>query len=114
LAGVTAYAVARRRKEIGIRMALGARSSQVLRLVIREGTVMIAVGSSLGFAGAFLVSRVLSSLTFQLNQLFDKGTGDPALLFGAPLLLASIAMLACYLPARRSARIDPLAALRDE
>ncbi len=114
LAGVTAYAVARRRKEIGIRMALGARSSQVLRLVMREGAVMVAIGSALGFAGAVLVSRVLSAITFQLSQLFDKGTRDPKLLIGAPLLLASLAMLACYLPARRSARIDPLTALRDE
>ncbi len=114
LAGVTAYAVARRRKEIGIRMALGARSSQVLRLVMREGAAMVAIGSALGFAGAVLVSRVLSAITFQLSQLFDKGTRDPKLLIGAPLLLASLAMLACYLPARRSARIDPLSALRDE
>ena len=114
LAGVTAYAVARRRKEIGIRMALGARSSQVLRLVMREGAVMVAIGSALGFAGAVLVSRVLSAITFQLSQLFDKGTRDPKLRIGAPLLLASLAMLACYLPARRSARIDPLTALRDE
>ena len=114
LAGVTAYAVARRRKEIGIRMALGARSSQVLRLVMREGAAMVAIGSALGFAGAVLVSRVLSAITFQLSQLFDKGTRDPRLLIGAPLLLASLAMLACYLPARRSARIDPLTALRDE
>jgi macrolide transport system ATP-binding/permease protein len=114
LAGVTAYAVARRRKEIGIRMALGARSSQVLRLVMKEGAVMVAVGSALGFAGAFLVSRALSSLTFQLSQVFDKGAGDLPLLIGAPLLLAALAMLACYLPARRSAGIDPLTALRDE
>jgi predicted permease len=114
LAGVTAYAVARRRKEIGIRMALGARSSQVLRLVMKEGAVMVAIGSALGFAGAFLVSRALSSITYQLSQAFDKGTADPLLLIGAPLLLASLAMLACYLPARRSARIEPLAALRDE
>jgi predicted permease len=114
LAGVTAYAVARRRKEIGIRMALGARSSQVLRLVMKEGAVMVAIGSALGFGGAFLVSRALSSLNYQLNRLFDQRTGDPVLVFGAPLLLVSIALLACYLPARRSARTDPLTALRDE
>lgn len=75
---------------------------------------MVAIGSALGFAGAVLVSRVLSAITFQLSQLFDKGTRDPKLRIGAPLLLASLAMLACYLPARRSARIDPLTALRDE
>jgi len=114
LAGVTTYAVARRRKEIGIRMALGARSSQVLRLVMKEGAVMVAIGSALGFGAAFLVSRALSSLTYRLSQLFDQRSSDPVLVFGAPLLLLTIAMLACYLPARRSARIDPLTALRDE
>jgi predicted permease len=114
LAGVTAYAVARRRKEIGIRMALGARSSQVLRLVMKEGAVMVTVGLALGFVGAIAVSRLLSSFLYQLAQAFHNGTSDPRLLIGAPLLLASIAMLACYLPARRSTRIDPLAALRDE
>ena len=103
LAGVTAYAVARRRKEIGIRMALGARSSQVLRLVMREGTVMVAVGSALGFAGAFLVSRVLSSLTFQLNQLFDKG----------PAIRRSwLARRCCSRPSRCSPVIFPPAARR--
>lgn len=114
LAGVTAYAVARRRKEIGIRMALGARGYQVLRLVMKEGTVMVAIGSAMGFAGAFLISRALSSLTFQLDQLFAERTNDPLLLIGAPVLLAGIALLACYLPARRSAHMDPLTALRDE
>jgi putative ABC transport system permease protein len=114
LAGVTAYAVARRRKEIGIRMALGARGFQVLRLVMKEGAVMVAIGSAIGFAGAVLISRALSSLTFQLNQLFAQRTNDPLLLIGAPLLLAGVALLACYLPASRSARMDPLTALRDE
>jgi predicted permease len=114
LAGVTAYAVARRRKEIGIRMALGARGFQVLRLVMKEGAVMVAIGSAIGFAGAFLISRALSSLTFQLDQLFAERTNDPLLLIGAPVLLAGIALLACYLPARRSAHMDPLTALRDE
>jgi predicted permease len=114
LAGVTAYAVARRRKEIGIRMALGARSSQVLRLVMKEGTILVAIGSAFGFAGAFLISRALSSMTNQFAATFASSTHDPLLLIGAPMLLATLAMLACYLPARRSARIDPLAALRDE
>ena len=114
LAGVTAYAVARRRKEIGIRMALGARSSQVLRLVMKEGTALVAIGSALGFAGAFVISRALSSISNQLANVFGSSVHDPRLLIGAPLLLASIALLACYLPARRSAGIDPLAALRDE
>ncbi len=111
LAGVTAYAVARRRKEIGIRMALGARSGQVLRLVLKEGTALVAVGSVVGFAGAFAISRVLSAVTNQFAEVFASTTGDPVLLIGAPLLLAGLAMLACYIPARRSTKIDPLMAL---
>ncbi len=111
--GVTAYAVARRRKEIGIRMALGARSAQVLRLVLKEGAVMVAIGSVAGFFGAFLLYRVLAHNLFSAADLAERGS-DPALLIGAPLLLASLALLACYLPARRATRINPLASLRDE
>jgi putative ABC transport system permease protein len=114
LAGVTAYAVAQRHKEIGIRMALGARSGQVLRLVLREGAALVAAGSVAGFVGAFFISRALSALTAELAQAFGATSRDPLLLIGAPLLLASLAMLACYLPARRATRIDPLAALRQE
>ncbi len=114
LAGVTAYAVARRRKEIGIRMALGAQRSQVLRLVMKEGATLVAIGSALGFAGASLISRTLSSFSSELSEVLGSSVRNPLLLIGAPLLLASLAMFACYLPARRSARIDPLAALRDE
>jgi len=114
LAGVTAYSVARRRKEIGIRMALGARKGQVLRLVLREGSALVAIGSVLGLAAAFAVSRALSALTSILGNAFHVGINDPRLVFGAPLLLAGLAMLACYIPARRSTQIDPLQALREE
>jgi len=114
LAGVTAYAVARRRKEIGIRMALGARKAQVLRLVLREGTALVTVGTVLGFLGAMAMVKVLSALTSIFVDAFSVATNDPRLLVGAPLLLAALAMFACYVPARRSARIDPLKALRDE
>jgi macrolide transport system ATP-binding/permease protein len=114
LAGVTAYAVARRTKEIGIRMALGARPSQVLRLVMQEGATLVVVGTVLGFAGAVLLSRALSSMTAELARAFGASTGDPLLLIGAPLLLAGLAILACYLPARKATEIDPLAALRQE
>jgi len=114
LAGVTAYAVARRRKEIGIRMALGARQVQVLRLVLREGAALVTVGTVLGFLGAIAMVKILSSLTSIFVDSFKVATNDPRLLVGAPLLLASLAMLACYLPARRSAKIDPLQALREE
>ncbi|MCD6032178.1 MAG: transporter related, partial [Thermomicrobiales bacterium] len=114
LAGVTAYAVARRTKEIGIRMALGASPGQVLRLVMREGIALVIVGTALGFTGAVLVSRALASMTAELARAFGASAGDPLLLVGAPLLLGALAILACYLPARRATRIDPLAALRQE
>jgi putative ABC transport system permease protein len=114
LAGVTAYAVARRRKEIGIRMALGAGKGQVLRLVLREGTALITVGTILGFLGAFAMSKALSAMTNEFADAFKTGTNDPRLLIGAPLLLAGLAMLACYLPARTAAKLDPLIALRQE
>jgi predicted permease len=114
LAGVTAYAVARRRKEIGIRMALGARKVQVLRLVLREGAALVAVGTVLGFLGAIAMVKILSALTSVFIDAFNVATNDPRLLAGAPLLLAGIAMLACYIPARRSAKIDPMTTLREE
>jgi predicted permease len=114
LAGVTAYSVARRRREIGIRMALGARKGQVLRLVLREGTTLTAVGTILGFLGAFAMSKLLSALTSEFADAFKIGTNDLRLLVGAPLLLAALAMLACYVPARTAAKVDPLLALRQE
>jgi ABC-type antimicrobial peptide transport system permease subunit len=114
LAGVTACAVARRRKEIGIRMALGARSGQVLQLVLKEGAVLVVIGSVLGFAAAFAASRALATTVDTLGRAFAMGTGDLRLLIGVPLLLVAIAMGACYIPARRSTRVAPLAALREE
>jgi macrolide transport system ATP-binding/permease protein len=114
LAGVTAYAVAQRRKEIGIRMALGARKGQVLWLVLREGAALVSVGTALGFLGAIVLAKLLSALTNIFAESFKVGTNDPRLLVGAPLLLAGLAMLACYVPARRAAKIDPLKALRQE
>jgi predicted permease len=113
LAGVTAYAVAQRRKEIGIRMALGARKGQVLMLVLREGMVLVAVGTLVGFAGAFGLARLLSTLTNVFVEALRVGTNDPRLLIGAPLLLATLALLACYVPARKAANIDPLNSLRE-
>lgn len=91
LAGVTAYAVARRTREIGIRMALGATTGQVLRLVMQEGAALVAAGTVLGFAGAVLISRALSAMTAELARAFGASTGDPFLLIGAPLLLAGLA-----------------------
>ncbi|HXN97655.1 MAG TPA: FtsX-like permease family protein, partial [Candidatus Acidoferrales bacterium] len=114
LAGVTAYSVAQRRKEIAIRMALGSSRAQVLRLVLREGAALVGVGTVLGFLGAIAMAKILSALANLFVDALRVGTGDPLLLLGAPLLLAAVAMLACYIPARRSAQIDPLKALREE
>jgi len=105
--------VAQRRKEIAIRTALGSSKAQVLRLVLREGAVMVSVGTVLGFAGAIGIAKMLSSLLTVVEQL-RAGMSDPTLLIGAPVILATVALMACYVPARRSARIDPLVALREE
>jgi macrolide transport system ATP-binding/permease protein len=114
LAGVTAYSVAQRRKEIAIRTALGASRAQVLRLVLREGVALVGVGTVLGFLGAVAMAKILSALAHIFVEALSMGTNDPRLLVGAPLLLAAVAMLACYVPARRSSQIDPLKALREE
>ena len=114
LAGITAYSVAQRRKEIAIRTALGASRAQVLRLVLREGAALVTVGTVLGFLGAMAMAKMLSALTNIFVEALRIGTDDLRLLIGAPLLLAAVTMLACYVPARRSAQLDPLEALREE
>jgi ABC-type lipoprotein release transport system permease subunit len=114
LAGVTGYAVAQRRKEIGIRMALGAGKSQVLNLVLREGATLVGVGIVIGFLGSVALAKALSAITTEFSDAYSLGVGDPRLLLGAPLLLAGLALLACYIPARRAMAIDPLKALRTE
>src|SRR5271166_1306654 len=114
LAGVTAYAVAQRSKEIGIRMALGARKSQVLALVLREGATLVAVGTVIGFLSSVALAKALSAITTAFADAFSLGIRDPRLLIGAPLLLAGLALLACYIPAQRAMAIDPLKALRME
>ncbi len=113
LAGVTAQAVVRRRKEIGIRMALGARRPQVLRLVMTEGAAMILAGSVMGIAAAVAVLRLLLWASAALGPI-NLSAVEPEQLLGGPLLLVAVAALACYLPARKSATIDPVATLREE
>jgi ABC-type antimicrobial peptide transport system permease subunit len=114
LAGVTAYSVAQRNKEIGIRMALGARKSQVLGLVLREGVALVGVGTVLGFVGAVGLAKIVAALANIFGDALKVGTSDPLLLVGAPVLLAGVALSACYVPARKAAKIDPLRALRQE
>jgi ABC-type antimicrobial peptide transport system permease subunit len=114
LAGVTAYSVARRAREIGIRIALGARSADVLGLVMKEGLALVATGTALGMLGAWAGSKLLSAMNASVGRVSSTSTSDPIVLIGAPLLLATLALVACYVPARRSLRIDPAAALRQE
>jgi putative ABC transport system permease protein len=111
LAGVTAYSVSQRGREIGIRVALGAQNRDVLALVLKEGVVLVTVGTVVGLAAAWAGIRVLSGLFFTVASVQSS---DPLLLVGAPLLMAFLALLACYLPARRSMQIDPAVALRQE
>ncbi len=111
LAGMTAYSVAQRSREIGIRIALGAQRADILSLVMKEGAVLVAVGSVLGLAGAWAGTRLLSGLISAIGR---SATFEPALLIGAPLLLAALALVACYVPARKSLRVDPVEALRQE
>jgi predicted permease len=114
LAGVTAHAAMRRRKEIGIRVALGARSRQILRLVMREGIIMALIGGAIGFGIAYGFARVLIAFSSQLGQAIVLSAADPAQLMAGPALLLVVIALACYLPARRSATADPLVTLREE
>jgi predicted permease len=111
LAGVTAYSVAKRGHEIGIRMALGAQKRDVLALVMKEGAALVLVGTVAGLACAWAGIRAVSAAFFTVASVRSS---DPVLLVGAPLLLAGLALVACYLPARRSTRIDPAVALRQE
>lgn len=111
LAGVTAHAVARRRHEIGIRVALGARRRNILGLVMKEGVLLVAVGTAAGMVLALAGIRVMSRMFFAVASVQGY---DPILLVGAPALLAALALIACYVPARRSLRIDPAVMLRVE
>src|SRR5262249_32351100 len=100
--GVMSYIVSERTHEIGIRMSLGAETADILRMVLRNGLLLTALGLLIGFPAAFLLARALSGLFFGVDA------SDPSALFGIPLLLAVVAALACYLPALRASRVDPL------
>ena len=105
--GVISYSVAQRTHEIGIRLALGAQSSDVLHLVIRQGMKLIVCGVALGWVGAFWLTGLLA------HQLFGVNAHDVTTFIAVTLLLIVVALLACYLPARKAMRVDPLVALRE-
>jgi len=108
LYGVRAYTVAMRTREIGIRMALGARASDALRMMLREGMALFGIGAVVGLVLSLVVGKILSNLLYHVDSF------DPVVLIAATALLAAVSFVACYIPARRAARLDPMVALRDE
>jgi ABC-type antimicrobial peptide transport system permease subunit len=106
--GVLSYSVSQQTREIGVRVALGARSSQVMRLIVGQGFRLAVTGLALGLIGALLLTRLLSSL------LFGIGPYDLLTFSAVSLVLTTAAILACYIPARRATKVDPIAALHEE
>jgi putative ABC transport system permease protein len=106
--GVIAFTVAQRTNEIGIRVAMGAQRGDVLRLVLGQGGRLIFLGVALGVVAGLLITRLMSGLLFGISAT------DPSTFAGVALLLAAVALLACYMPARRATHVDPLIALRYE
>jgi ABC-type antimicrobial peptide transport system permease subunit len=108
LYGVMSYAVSRRRREIGIRMAMGARLGTVERLIVRQGMTLAAIALALGWPAAWMLSKLASSFLYGIQP------HDAVTFAAAPLVLAAVALAACWIPARRAASINPTEALRAE
>jgi putative ABC transport system permease protein len=114
LFGVLAYQVAQRTHEIGIRIALGANRSNVLRMIVRQGMTLVILGVILGLVGAYVLTRYLESWIGLSKMLFGVKVSDPLTYGVIALLLTMVALIACYIPARRATKVDPLVALRYE
>ena len=108
LYGVLAYSVAQRTREMGVRVALGAEAGDVVRLVVRQGLVLALIGVTIGLAGAFALTRLMSSVIFGVNA------ADPVTFLAVAAGLIGVALVASYVPARRASRVDPMEALRAE
>jgi len=106
--GVISYIVSERTQEIGIRLALGAQHRNILRMVLREGLALAVTGAVVGLACALIVSHLMAGLLYGIRPT------DPLTFAGVALLLIGVAFFACYIPARRAIRVDPLVALRHE
>jgi len=108
IGGILALSVNQRLNEIGIRVALGAKPGDLLAMILRQGMTLVVAGLAIGLASAFGLTRMMKALLFQVEPT------DPVTFAGVSLALAAAALLACYVPARRALRIDPLRALRSE
>ena len=106
--GVISYSVSRRRHEIGIRLSLGADRRDVVKLVVGEGMFLALTGAAIGLVGAFALTRVISSLLYKVSAT------DPVIFGVVTTVLTAVAFLACYIPARRATKVDPMTALRQE